>query len=228
MNSSIVASVVFLKIQDFARRPASEQARLRAQLEAVVAVTTAEVAPASRLVLEASDGAALVFIDDPIAALKLGQRALTAAAAGLPLSAGLNHGALQLSGKKGAEGSRGDGIAVAASIADSATSSRLIASRSFRDALAQAAPGAEAELVGAGTFTDPGLRTHEVFTPDPRALARRGRRYAAMTVALVIALVGAGVGWRVGTDGKASFITPAMAHPLSHPYVRALVHRAGY
>jgi hypothetical protein len=228
MNASIVASVVFLKIQDFARRPASEQARLRAQLEAVVAVVSAEVPPSSRLVLEASDGAAIVFIDDPIAALRLGQRALSAAAAGLPLSAGLNHGALQLSGKNGAEGSRGDGIAVAASIAESAASSKLIASRTFRDALADAAPGAEAELAPAGTFTDAGLRTHEVFTPDARAIARRRRRYAAVTAALVIALLGAGIGWRVGTDGQASLISPAMAHPLSHPYVRALVQRVGY
>jgi hypothetical protein len=224
MNSSIVASVVFLKIQDFARRPASEQARLRAQLEAVVAVVTAEVAPASRLVLEASDGVAIVFIDDPIAALRLGQRALTAAAAGLPLSAGLNHGALQLSGKKGAEGSRGDGIAVAASIAESAASSKLVASRAFRDALADAAPGAEAELVPAGTISDPGLRTHEVFAPDARALARRRRRYSAATLALIVALVGAGIGWRVGTHGDTSFIKPAMAHP----YVRALVQRVSH
>ena len=42
---SFYASVVFLKIQDFARRPATEQARLRAQLQAVVAVTAAEIPP---------------------------------------------------------------------------------------------------------------------------------------------------------------------------------------
>ena len=60
MPASVVASVVFLRIQDFARRPASEQARLRAQLEAVIAVTAAELNPAARIVLEASDGAALV------------------------------------------------------------------------------------------------------------------------------------------------------------------------
>ena len=224
MNASIVASVVFLKIQDFGRRPASEQARLRAQLEAVIAVVTAEVPPASRIVLEASDGAAIVFIADPVAALRLAQRALTAAAAGLPLSAGLNHGALQLSGKKGAEGSRGDGIAVAASIAESAPSSRLLASRSFRDALADAVPGAEAELVSAGTFTDVGLRAHEVFTPDPRALARRRRRYGVMSAAIAIALVAGAFGWRMSTDGKGSLIAPAMAHP----YVRALVKRVSY
>jgi hypothetical protein len=224
MNASIVASVVFLKIQDFGRRPASEQARLRAQLEAVVAVVTAEVAPASRIVLEASDGAAIVFIGDPMAALRLAQRALTASAAGLPLSAGLNHGALQLSGKKGGEGSRGDGIAVAASIAESAPSSRLLASRSFRDALADAAPGAEAELVSAGTFTDVGLRAHEVFTPDPRALARRRRRYGMVGATLAIALLAAGIGWRITTDGQASLIAPAMAHP----YVRAFVQRVNH
>lgn len=224
MNSSIVASVVFLKIQDFARRPASEQARLRAQLEAVVAVVTAEVPPATRIILEASDGSAIAFIDQPMAALRIAQKALTAAAAGLPLSAGLNHGALQLSGNKGAEGTRGDGIAVAASIAEAAPASRLIASRTFRDALADAAPGAEAELVPAGTFTDPGLRAHEVFTPDAKALARRGRRYALVTASIVVALVGAGIGWRMTADGDRSFIAPAMAHP----YVRALVQRVSY
>jgi hypothetical protein len=224
MNASIVASVVFLKIREFGRRPASEQARLLAMLEAVIAVVTAEVRPASRIVLEASDGAAIVFIADPQAALRLARRALTAASAGLPLSAGMNHGALQLSGKKGAEGSRGDGIAVAASIAESAPSSRLLASRSFRDALADAAPGAEAELVPAGTFTDIGLRAHEVFTPDARALARRRRRYGLVGATLAIALLAGSIGWRISTDGQASLIAPAMAHP----YVRALVHRVNY
>src|SRR5258706_14249034 len=94
MGASVVASVVFLRIQDFARRPASEQARLRAQLEAVVAVTGAELEPAGRIVLEASDGAGIVLLRGPIGALRLAQRALTSAAAGLPLRARVNPGAL--------------------------------------------------------------------------------------------------------------------------------------
>jgi hypothetical protein len=228
VNASLVASVVFLKIADFARRPASEQARMRAQLEAVLAVVTADIAPSSRIVLEASDGAALVFIDDPIAALRTGRRALTAAAAGLPLSAGLNHGALQVSGKKGAEGTRGDGIAVAASIAESAASSRLIASRAFRDALAEAAPGAEAELAPAGNFTDPGLRAHEVFAPDARALVRRRRRYAAAGVALMVALFGAGLGWRLTADTHKSFIGAAMAQDYVRSFAQSFVRRVSY
>src|SRR5262245_53276417 len=117
MPATLSASVVFLRIQDFARRPASEQARLRAQLDAVVAITVAELPAERRVVLDASDGAAVIVMHDPRGALRLAERALTAATAGLPLCAGLNHGTLKTAGKKGNEGMTGDGIAVAASIA---------------------------------------------------------------------------------------------------------------
>src|SRR5258706_10078901 len=73
--AATLASVVFLKIQEFARRPVQEQARLRAQLEAVVAVTAAELALASRIVLDAADGAAIVVLCDPRGAPPLAGRA---------------------------------------------------------------------------------------------------------------------------------------------------------
>ena len=225
MASSIVASVAFLRIQDFSRRPASEQARLRAQLEAVVAVTTAELDPASRIVLEASDGVAIVLLRDPTGAVRLAQRALTASAAGLPLSAGLNHGALQAAGRKGAEGMTGDGIAVAAAIAEFAPASRLLASRSFRDALADAAPGREASLVAAGAFKDAGLRSHEVFSLDENAVARRKLRYALATAVLVVACIGGGIAARVSAESDKPFATAVMD---KYPYVRALVQRVSF
>jgi class 3 adenylate cyclase len=225
MSASLAASVVFLRIHDFARRAASEQARLRAQLEAVVAVTTAEIEPLSRIVLEASDGVAIVVLRDPQGALRLAQRALTSSAAGLPLSAGLNHGAVQLAGRKGGEGMTGDGIAVAANVAEFASASRLLASRAFRDALADAAPGLEAVLVPAGTFNDPGLRTHELFGPDATALRRRGRRYTLACVALAMALIGAGLAWRISVVGQEPFVN-AMLDKV--PYFRALVLKVNY
>jgi hypothetical protein len=223
--SSIVASVVFLRIQDFARRPASEQARLRAQLEAVVAVTTAELDPASRIVLEASDGVAIVLLRDPAGAVRLAQRALTASAAGLPLSAGLNHGALQAAGRKGAEAMTGDGIAVAASIAEFAAASKFFASRAFRDALADAAPGREVSLVAAGAFKDAGLRNHEVFSLDENAVARRELRYALATAVLVVACIGGGIAARVSAESDKPFATAVMD---KYPYVRALVQRVSF
>ena len=225
MPASVVASVVFLRIQDFARRPASEQARLRAQLEAVIAVTAAELDPAARIVLEASDGAALVLLGDAVGALRLAQRALTASAAGLPLSAGLNHGSLQLSGRKGAEAMTGDGIAVAASIADFAPASQLFASRSFRDALAEAAPGREVSLARAGSFKDAGLRDHEVFTLDEKAVRRRELRYTAAAMMLVIACVGGGFAVRITAESDKPFATAVMN---KYPAVRALMQGVSF
>jgi len=210
--TSVPVSVVFLKIQEFARRPVTEQARLRAQLEAVVAVTGAELAAESRIVLDAADGAAVVVLRDPKGALRLAERALTAAAAGLPLSAGVNHGAVRLAGGgKGDEGMIGDGIAVAASVAEFASPARLLISRSFREALAEVAPGHEAALVSAGVFTDAGLRTHELFSPDGHAARRRSRRYAALAAAAAIVLVGAGVAFRVSVEGQQKFVDGVQA-----------------
>jgi hypothetical protein len=226
MPASIFATVVFLKIQDFARRPASEQARLRAQLQAVVAVTAAEIAPTSRIVLDAADGVAVVVLDDPRGALRLAERALAAVAVGLPLSAGLNHGALELAGRKGGEGMTGDGIAVAAAVAAFAPPAKVMSSRSFRDALAEVLPGREAMLGPAGTFTDPGLRTHEVFSPHASGLARRSRRYGAIAVLLVVALIGAGAAVRSSLPERAPFVDVVMEK--TEPYWRELVQRVSY
>ena len=209
--AATLASVVFLKIQEFARRPVQEQARLKAQLEAVVAVTTAELAPASRIVLDAADGAAIVVLGDPKGALQLAARARAATAAGLPLCIGVNHGAVQLaSAGRDDDGLIGDGIAVAASVAEFASPSRLLMSRSFREAMADASPGLESGLFPAGVFTDAGLRTHELFSPDGRVAERRRTRFLALSVAAVIGLVGAGVAARVSAEGHQKFVDGAV------------------
>jgi len=206
------ASVVFLKIQEFARRPVIEQMRLRAQLEAVIAVTTVELDGSGWLVLEASDGAAIVVLRDPRGALRVAERALAAAAAGLPLSVGINHGAVQLAGGgKGDEGMIGDGIAVAAYIAEFAGSSKLLVSRSFHDALADAAPGEEACLVPAGVLTDPGLRSHELFGPDRLITRRRSVRFYALSALAAAGLIAGSVAVRISADGQEKFLADAQA-----------------
>jgi hypothetical protein len=226
MPASPQASVVFLKMQDFARRAASEQARLRAQLEAVVAVTVAEIEPANRVVLEAGDGVAVVVLRDAPGALRLAERSLAAVAAGLPLSAGINHGAVQLTGKGKAEGMMGDGIAVAASVAQFAPPAQLRVSRAFRDALADAAPGSEALLVPKGTSTDASLRRHELFARDARAVRNRERRYRALSVAACVALVAAGIGWRVSVEGQDAFLNSVVTK--SQSYVRGLAKKVNF
>ena len=178
----------------------------------MIAVSTSRLPPESLIVLEASDGLAVVVLGDPLAALELAERALSASLAGLPLSAGINHGAVQLMGNgNGARGMIGDGIAVAASVAEFASPSRLLISRSFREALAEAAPGREAALAGAGTFTDTGLRTHDLFRPDERAARGRGRRYAILSAAAALAVLGAGVAYRSSVEGRQQFVDGVIA-----------------
>jgi hypothetical protein len=207
-----LASVVFLKIQEFARRPAQEQARLRAQLEAVVAVTTAELASAGWIALDAADGIAIAVLADPEGALRIAKRSLSAAAAGLPLCVGVNHGAVQVTaGSRGADGMTGDGISVAASVAEFASSTRVLISRSFRDALAEVSPGLDSSLQPAGVFTDSGLRTHELFFPDKGAAGRRQRRLIALGVAAAVVLIGAGIAARAATGGHQKVLDATMA-----------------
>ena len=229
-----LASVVFLKIQEFARRPAQEQARLRAQLEAVVAVTTADLEPAGWIALAAADGIAIAVLDDPAGALRLAQRSLTAAAAGLPLSVGVNHGAVQVtSGGRGADGLTGDGIAVAASVAEFAASTRVLISRSFRDALAEASPALDSGLSPAGVFTDAGLRTHELFFPDKGAAGRRQRRLIATGVAAAVVILAIGVGARAAGGGHqkvfdATMGKVGMSAKQREAWLRGLREKAGF
>jgi hypothetical protein len=235
VSASFVASVIFLRIQDFASRSASEQARQRAQLEAVVAVTTAELAPASRIVLDASDGVVIVVLANPQGALRLAERALSASLAGLPLCAGLNHGAVRLLGGTGGEGQAmvGDGIAVAASVAQFAPAAELRASRAFRDALADAVPGQEASLVPKGAASDASLRSHELFTRDRTELQRRRRTYAALSATAVVALLATGIGWRIAAHGKDAFVADLAAKYRAttvqgERYVRGWVQKAKF
>ena len=233
-TAAALASVAFLKIHEFVRRPVTEQARLRAQLEAVIAVTVAELDPASRVLLDAADGVAVVVFDDPIGTMRLAERALGAAAAGLPLSAGINHGAVQLAGEgKGDEGLAGDGISVAAHVAEFAAPSALLVSRSFREALADAQPGFEAQMLTAGTFTDGGLRTHDLFAPDHRVPRRRQRRFLAASVAAAILIVAAGAGARIQAEGQDRFLSRVQAKyrdaaSQGKAYVQALVKKVSF
>ena len=167
----------------------------------------------------------IVVLRDPRAALRLAESALAASSAGLPLSVGLNHGTLKTAGKKGGDGLTGDGIAVAASIAQFTAPGRLFASRAFRDAIADAAPGMEAALVSAGTFNDPGLRTHDLYKSDGNAVRRKSQRSALLGVAFAVALIGGGIAYRLSIDGEAPSVDAVLAKV---PYWRELVQKVAH
>ncbi|MGH8694740.1 MAG: hypothetical protein ACREVM_10995, partial [Burkholderiales bacterium] len=162
-----LASVIFARITEFVRRPVAEQARLRAQLEAALAVSLDEFPAESRIVLDAPDGIAVVVLDDPAGALEIAQRCSRVTAAGVPVAIAINHGAVRpAQDDDGLKGLIGDAIGTAAAIAHYAGAGRLIVSRTFRDALAAAEPHRAVCLRPAGVFTDANVRTHELLSPD--------------------------------------------------------------
>src|SRR5262245_53228018 len=180
-STPTLASVIVLRIQEFTRKSVTEQTSLKAQLEALIALAVSPLPVSDRIVLDAPDGAAVLVLGNPKEALSVAQRS-EAAAADLPLCIAVNHGPVTAAfdAHRG-HGLVGDGLATGIALAKVATPGRFVASRSFREALEASFPGNAADLTAAGNYTDPNVRTHELFTLDPRTAVARRRRMIMAT-----------------------------------------------
>lgn len=195
-SSPNMASVLCLRLAGFAPRPVIEQARLRAQLEAVVAGGLEGLAAEGFLVLDAADGLILVLLGDAAAALAVAER-VRCAAPDLPLALGLNRGPVMLLGGEGpATALAGDGIAAAVLAAGFAEPGQLRLTRAFRDTLALQSPARAALLHAVGSFADASLRSHELYAPGPLQAGQRRRRVLALAAAIAALLLAAVVGLR--------------------------------
>jgi class 3 adenylate cyclase len=198
--AALEASVLSLSLKDFSRQPVLEQAKQKAQLEAAVASAIQPLRPRDRIVLDAPEGLAVALLAGPEDALRVAKRA-QAAAGELPVCMALNHGPVKLvANPAGGQEILGDGIAAAVALANLATRGRLMVSRAFRDALTAIAPERSSDLAPLGAFTDSSVRTHELFTLDPRAASLRRRRFLAYGTLAVVALVGVGIGARMARE----------------------------
>jgi hypothetical protein len=170
-GSTALASVVFLALADFAKRPVAEQARLKERLEALIARAIEPLAAADRIVADTADGAALVILAPPADALLLARYARRGAretGEPLPLRVGVNHGPVGVATDASGEVFLvGDGIAAGASITPFAEAGQAVASRTFRDAVEATDAERATGLRPTGTVTDPSLRAHELFALDP-------------------------------------------------------------
>ena len=182
------ANVAYLRVPRFDERSVSEQAALKEALEARTRAAIAGIDPADWVVLDASDGLALVMFGDPARALAVAQQIN---ARGEPrVHAGLNHGPLALS--TGSEVRvMGDGLSAAAAAARFATPEKLLVTQDFARVLERRDPALAAELAGAGDFTDTRVRRHLFYTPDAKrrnAYRRRMLAYGVIGVVAIIAL----------------------------------------
>jgi hypothetical protein len=206
-----LASVVFIRITEFARRPVAEQARLRAQLEAALAVAMIRISPQTRITVDAPDGMAIAVLDNPAAALDIAQRCMSASSAGVSMAVAINHGAIRLAPDgSGHQGLIGDAVGTAAAIAHFAGPARLFVSRSFREALAAASPARAIAIRPAGIFTDANVRTHELFAPDPASALRRRKVLAVIGAVLLIGVFAALVHFHDAIRGTLRAGQPAM------------------
>jgi hypothetical protein len=214
-----MASVVVMRIAEFIRKPVTEQARLKEQLDALVTFAIRPLPAGARVVLDAPEGVAIVVLGGPGVALDLAKRAQFVAE-GLRLSIGVNHGPVMsaLDSLRG-PGLVGDGLTAAVTLSNAAKPGRFVASRAFREALKASEPRRVEELGAAGTYTDAQLRAHELFALDWRPGFVRRLRLLALGVLTVAAIVAAGF--------AARFTRLALEPPPPPPPPKpALIHLA--
>ena len=182
------ASVAFLRIPEFAQYPVAEQAHLKERLEAAVAKAMPEVRVDERIVVDAQEGLAVVFLDNPPAALAL---AWNTEKEELAPAIGIAHGPVRM-----APGTPpvlyGDALLAAEGAARATNAGGVSATRDFRDALSRSRPGLRRLLVRIGSAVDDHGRAFEIFRADARTAGRRRNRFFATTGIIAIAILAAG------------------------------------
>lgn len=187
------ASVAFLRIPDFAQLPVADQAGLKEQLEKVVAAALPVLRANEWMVLEGTEGLAVVVLANPRGALRFAWRA--SADRDVAPAIGLAHGPVRV-----AQGHPpmlyGDALLAAEGAARSTSAGGVSASRDFRDALARSHPGMRRLLARVGSAVDDQGRAYEIFRADRGTCVRRRRIFLAAASLIAIGIVSAGLAIR--------------------------------
>jgi hypothetical protein len=202
--------VLFLRMHAFSQADAAEQASRREQLAAVVRAALPAWEGRRRVVLESADGLAVVGAVAPEVALQAAQIAAEHGADG-SLGIALHHGPVRaVTEPEGGTRVVGDGIETASALAGFSTSHAVVASQSFRDALAARVPREAENLQQAGEQVDDRLRSHALFVYDPAPAQRRAQRRTMLGVLGLLGLLGAGLAGRVARESYEAARRPAI------------------
>lgn len=193
---AVPASVLFLRMRGWGEDLPSEQSRRRTALAGVVRAALAPWAEDRRVVLDAPDGLAVVGEGDP--ALALWAARLAAQQNRDPaISIGLHHGPVRATGDSVSEARvQGDGVETAAALTAFAGEHPVVASQSFREALALRSPRDAEALRAAGEVLDERLRPHALFVLDPLPARRRAVRRSIIGVLGLALLLAGGLAGR--------------------------------
>lgn len=206
----VPASVLFLRMRGWAEELPSEQVRRREQLAAVVRPALAAWAEDRRVVLEAHDGIAVVGEGDPADALRAARLAADQPEASR-LAIALHHGPVRAAGEDAADlRVQGDGVETAAALAGLSGAHAVVASQSFREALALRSPDEAETLQPAGDVVDERLRAHALFVLDPKPARRRAMRRKVLGATGLLLLLSAGWAGREARERYEAARRPGM------------------
>ena len=210
MAIPLPASVLFLRLRAFGEQPVAEQARRREALQEAARKALAPWRADQRVVLEAPDGLAIVGRGDPALALQAAQEAATACR-DADVAIGLHYGPVKAEADAVA-GARlaGEGLETAATVAGFADKHPLLASPSFREALASRWPRRARALRPAGDFVDARMRSQTLYAFEPAVARRRAVWRALFGIAGVALLLGAGYAGRTVRQEMEAAARPAI------------------
>jgi hypothetical protein len=182
-DSSLVACMAFVEIEDYAKKTVIEQIKLRERFNAALSTALQSVAPGDRIVLDTSNGAAVAFLGKTEDALLVAINLRDGIAAETPQSGaalaariGINIGPVKLVKDGGGEPNIiGDGITVAQSVTGFAAPGQVLVSHAYREAVSRVSQQYGQLLEVVGSRTDKYLREHQVYA----AVATTGKNPAA-------------------------------------------------
>ena len=192
---TLICTVVFADLVGHTLRTVEDQRGLKDCFTITVAQAVSEIPEAERIIVDSGDGAAIAFPVEPENALFVALELRRVFAERLRV--GINLGPLQVvKDVNGHQGVVGDAINAANRVMGFAQPGQIVASRSFKDALAFLAPEYGRLFAFGGRHMDKHVREHEVYVAGdvPEAyerarasLARRAQSSPAKTFRAVIA-----------------------------------------
>ena len=206
----MATSVLSLRLRGFADDPAGQAGR-REQLVATAKKAVMAWDGEHRVVLEAPDGLAFVGHVAPSVALDAASIVARDAGDGA-LGIGLHHGPIELVQDGDSARLRGEGLDMAAALANVSDSHAIVTSQAFREALAATAPKQAGDLRPAGEIVDEQLRKHSIFVFDAEAARGRALRRNVLAASGLVLLLGAGWATRVVRERQEAARRPGIIH----------------
>jgi class 3 adenylate cyclase len=170
-DRTFMCTVLFLDIVEYAKKPVSQQLRVKQHFNARLSEALRDIAANDRIILDTGDGAAINFLGDPedalFVAMSLAQAFAQPPEDGGPavvVRIGINLGPVRLvTDINGQPNIIGDGINVAERVMSFAGSGQVLVSRAYFEVVTRISEDYMQVFAYQGSRTDKHVREHEIY-----------------------------------------------------------------